>query len=406
MRKSSVVGAFVRWLAVRVAPVAIGVVLAAAPAVAQPGGRGGARDFARPGVTTEEIEHIGEMLGFSEDQLLVAEQLHAAYMLELDTLGQEFQGVMEGAREEFRESRDPTVWRDFGEVMQKFQDRKASLTDGLLQDVRLVLTPSQDERWVEAERYHRRFSTLGDEGLISGEGVDLIEAVKGLDLDDQARASIEPVLSQYEIDLDRALVERNKAYADGLRRGPAMFFGGGDEGELEKMFEEAKAAAIRLRDVNRRYARQVMTSLDPETGVELQREIDKRSFPRVYRESHGERAFATVNEMDDLSADQRERLGTMEASFRRELEAANRKIAEAIEKEELGRTVESMMPRRGWRGGRDESSDLRDARDAKRELVETWVERLRETLTEAQRARLPEREGENSDWRDRGWVDG
>lgn len=380
--------------------VAVGVVLSmSAPAMAQfrgPGGRVG-----EPDVTSEELKRLDEMLSLTEDQELVAGELHSAYLAEVQALGEEARRVSDAARDEFRESRDPSVWRDLGEVMDTFEARKEELSDGFFSDLRLIMTPEQDQRWAQVERFHRRFTSMSnDRGLISGEGVDLIEAVRELDLSEETSGAVRPLLDQYEVEVDRALVERNKAYEEGLAQGRALFFNQ-DFDAMERLFEQSREAAIKLRDVNQRYARQVLNLLETDQAAKLQREIDERSFPQVYRETYAEKAFEAAAGFEGMSDEVRTRVTELRAAFERDMEAANKKLADAIAESEMTRSVRSMFGRgpRGPGGGNDESEEIRAARDAKRDLSSRMMDRLRSTLGPELASKLPEREGAEN-WRE------
>lgn len=371
------------------------LVLLSAPALAQRGPGGGWRGSTEPQVTTESLEQMSEMLGLSEDQAFVVEEMHAGYLSEVQALADEVREVFDAARQEFRDTRDREVWRDLGEVMQRFGERRDDLTDALLSDVRLILLPEQEEQWAGVERYHRRYSSLQSDGLISGETVDLVDVVRTMDLEATAREQVDSLLAQYEVEFDRALIDRNRKYEEGLSQGPGRFFDG-DVEEMEKLFEASRDAAIKLRDINRRYERQIGNSLDPEARAELEMEVNKRAFPQVYRKTQADETVSAALGMEDLTEAQRVQIADLRASYERELEAANARLAQEIARGEMERTVESFFRRRG--GG--DAEEVLAARDARRDVVERAVDRIRGVLTPEQAERLPER-GESEDWRTR-----
>ena len=383
-----------------VAGVAAGLLTLASPAMGQ--FRGAQGRMSEPDVTSEQLTRIDEMLALSENQQLVVDELHAAYLAEVTALGEEVSKVSDAARNEFRESRDPGVWRDLGDVMEKFQVKKKDLTDGFLSDMRLVLTAEQDSKWAEVERYHRRSSTMGNDGLISGESVDLVEAVRTLDLPAEAEQRVDPLLDQYEVEVDRALIERNKAYEQGLAQGRTLFFERNFD-EMEKLYDKSRDAAVKVRDVNQRYARQVLNTLDSEEAAKLQKEIDTRSFPQVYRESYAQKAFDAAAGIEGLNAEQKKQVADLRAAFDRDMDAANRKLADAIAESEMTRTVRSMFgrgPGGPGRGGNDESDAVKAAREARQDLSSRMLDRLRETLGPDLSSKLPAREGVEN-WRER-----
>jgi hypothetical protein len=225
--------------------------------------------------------------------------------------------------------------------------------------------------------------------------------VRTLDLPAESAQKVDPLLSQYAVEVDRALIERNKAYEEGLSRGRALFFERNFD-EMEKLFEKSRDAAVKVRDVNQRYARQILNTLDTEQAAKLQREIDKRSFPQVYRETYAQKAFDAAAGIEGLSAAQKTQVADLKSAFERDLDAANRKLADAIAESEMNRTVRSMFgrgPRGRGRGGDDESDSVRAAREAKQDLSSRMLDRLRDTLGPDLASKLPEREGVEN-WRD------
>jgi len=210
--------------------------------------------LSEPQVTTEEIRNYERMLGLSGDQVMFAEVLLEAYMGEYQELRQEFRQIQQAAREEFRDTRDRQVWEDLQQVTQVFAERREQLDNQFLNDFRLVLTPEQAQEWGRVERFRRRFYTLSQGGLISGETVDLTRIISDLSLNDEQREEVAPILDRYEMALDRALVARNEIYEQGMREGMRMWQNM-QFAEMERRFTEAREAATRLRDVNRQFAR-------------------------------------------------------------------------------------------------------------------------------------------------------
>ena len=348
--------------------------------------------LSEPQVTTEEIRSYERMLGLSGDQVMFAEVLLEAYMGGYQELRQEFRQIQQAAREEFRDTRDRQVWEDLQQVTQVFAERREQLDNQFLNDFRLVLTPEQAQEWGRVERFRRRFYTLSQGGLISGETVDLTRIVSDLSLNDEQREEIAPILDRYEMALDRALVARNEIYEQGMREGMRMWQNM-QFAEMERRFTEAREAATRLRDVNRQFARQIESSLGQDMGRRFSREFQQRSFPDIYRDTVGMRALDQALTMDDLNDEQAERILQLQSGFMRQVDQANARLQEATEESEQNRSVRQMFGM--GRGGGD--APVREARQAREQLDQTVMDRLRSVLTEEQFARLPGQE--RRDWR-------
>lgn len=358
---------------------------------------GGMRGSMDADFSTKDLEQAAETLQLDDDQKMIAEELLKGYLVQWEELRGRMNQVFEGARQEFRETQDPTVWQDIQEVMSKFEDEKKAMSDQLLSDLKLTLTEEQQERWPVLERQRRRTRSL-EQSFLSGEGVDVIELVDDMEWSPEVMEAVEPVLERYELELDRALIERNERYESGMERAMGLWQSQ-DWETMEKLFNEARESGVKVRDTHRRAARQILSVLPTEQASEFDLAFKEESFPQVYRRSFAVRAFETANDMSDLTQDQRDQITEIRAQMDRELAKINDAMAEAIEKEEMERSIRGMM----GMGRRGPGGD-REARQEKREFEMRMVDRLKGVLTPEQQALLPEPEVQR-DWR-RGLGDG
>lgn len=67
----------------------------------------------------------------------------------------------------------------------------------LLEDLQLILTPEQRDRWSIAEREFERRETLANYAIFDEERIDLIEIVEELDLSDEDRKKLADTLEEY-----------------------------------------------------------------------------------------------------------------------------------------------------------------------------------------------------------------
>ncbi len=368
------------WLAAGLVVLALGIW--SPRASAQGGARGffGGESAFQPAVTRTELETYGDLLGLDDQQRDAAEMLLEGYVQAFQSRAAEARERIQRLMEEARESRDRTRWMEMGEYRMRFQEEAREMEQGLLADLRTLLTPEQASRWELVERTRRRERTLG-QGQMSGERVDVIRLTRELELDPALRSSIDEVLAQYELDLDRALVKRNEAY-ERIRSG----FGrmrDGDFSEMEDLMNAAREASRRVRDVNERYARQVSGLLPEDLRASFEKRVREAAFPQVYRASRVQRQLDAALEFEDLSDEQRERLGAIRASYLRDSEALNERLARAWREAE-----DSMEIRQMFRGGLNEG-ELGELRRQRRELDQQFGERLREVLTDEQLDRLP-----------------
>lgn len=365
------------------------------PAEAQPRRQFG--DVASPKIDSQEIELYRDMLDLDEDQLEIVRQLQQAYTAELAKLNDKAREISEAARNEFRETRDGTVWRDMRRVVEKLTEQRDALTEATLADVRLILSPDQEEKWSTVERFRRRRHDLSSGASLSGEAVDLIALTTEDLVPEASREPVDALLDQYANDLDRAIRERDRIRAKLEDAEAAEDAGSGDlsQEEEDQFFVDIRAKSATIRDLNRKYVRLLTVELGSELGSSLEASFERASFPAVYQESAAEQAFVTAVMLDDLRPDQGDRVRAAQTAFLRDRAALNEKIADAIEEDEMSRTTARRWGR-GF-GGQRGQSEAQELMKSRRELDQRAVEQLRSMLSPEQAGRLPESKAE--DWR-------
>lgn len=373
--------------------------LVASPVLAQPGGGGpgmrmgggfggmGGMFGGDSAISDNQLEKLGTIAGLTKDQSEAAAMLHEGYQAQVRELQDQMRSKMEAARDAFRESGDPSEFQAMREEMTKVRAERKQLDASFMNDVKALLTDAQVAKWPKAEMALRRDQLLR-RGMLSGERVDLFRLVDDLKLSEDSRKPIDELLGQYEMDLDRELVKRDafteKAIGqmDQLREDPAR---------AQAMLEEGRAAGVKVRDVNRRYARQVSDMLPEESKAAFDTAFQRESFPNVYRESSVTRGVNAAMGFEDLTEEQRGRIQDLSARYAREAAAMNERLAKAEEENEMTMTADRMMGggRRFGGGGNEEETPLQRARQDRRDLDRKTNEALREILTESQREKLP-----------------
>ncbi len=362
------------------------------------GGQGG-QDMFAPGVDSRDLERFDAILVLTKDQRETVRALFEGYNEEYRAAAASARETVEGAREEARESGDRTALQGMRGMFQEFRTKREEMERNFFTDVQAVLTPEQQQRWPIVERVRRRERTV-QRGLMSGERVDLIRIVESQDLPADTQAAVKPVLDQYEVELDRALIERNKVYDEGISR-MGELFGGGDpdaaRARAQEMMNDARRASTRVREVNRTYARQVQTLLPEAAQWQFEREIKRASFPRIYRESTSSRELTAAKGFADLDETQKQGIISLNDSYQREVSSLNDQLAKATEEVE-----ETITADRVFRQRRDEIDDgpAGDLWRKRRDLDRTTAESLRKLLRPEQVERLPRPEREGPD--DRG----
>lgn len=375
-----------RALCLLVALVAVSLVLVA-PAEAQPmrmGGMGGG-DMFEPPVSSRDVERYVKFLSLAEDQGEAAKALLEGYQVEFERQAKVMREASDAAREEFRETRDPSVWQDLMPKFEEFRKTREKSAQGFMNDMKALLTEEQAAKWPRVERMRRRDATMR-RGFVSGESVDVIRLLDEFKASDEQKAAMQPVLEQYEAELDKALVERNELYDAAMNQGMGMWRQG-DFAGMDEMLKKGREAAMRVRDINRKYARQLQGMLPEEEQSRFDSVFRERSFPRVYRPTYASRAMEIVGGFEDLTEDQKSRVGELRATFEREVGTINKRWAEAVEESEQNMSVRDLM---GMGGGNEQ---VREARNQRRTLEERTLEQLKSVLTAEQIKKLPDRRG-------------
>ncbi len=364
-----------------------------APALAQQrvmmgGGPGGGFD---PGVDSKQLDRYSAFLDLSADQKEAAKALLEAYQIEFEQAASEGRKVIENARTEFQETRDATVFEEIGPKMEAYGKKRRELDRNFMGNLKDLLTEEQQQQWPALERLRRRDMSMRG-GFLSGEGVDVVRLVDDLKLNAEVMTQVAPILEQYELELDKALQERNSLLEQqGLMRG--FNFRQGMTDEMRERIEKVREQSIRVQESNRRAARQIEGVLPEADKTRFQQEFKERSFPRVYRPSYTTRAIESAARFDDLNADQTKQLDEIRDNYTRDAGPLNERWAAALEQnEKTADPVDAMFGGPGGAGGG--TSEVRQARDARRTLDNKSLDALKSLLTEDQVTRLPDRREE------------
>lgn len=354
-----------------------------------PGGGMGGRmgDFNAPAIERRNMDKYAGVLTLTEDQREVAESLLEGYEQQTRELRESMRTKMEEIRDKARDTGDMSVWGEMREIGEKAQVDRKKLDASLMTDLKSILSPEQEARWPVFERAQRRDQSLR-RGFVSGERVNLFELVDRAGLEPEQKQTLDPVLGEYDVELDRALQARNAAYEAAFGQFGRMFGGEGgpDLEKAQEAMDKGREAAFRVRDVNRRFARQIGEAMPEDKRAGFETAFLRESFPEVYRPTQAGRSIEAALGLADLTTEQKESVTALQESYTRSLEAANTKMREAIEKQESEATVAGMMQRMG-RGGQDDP--MADIRRERREMGDSTVASLKKILTPEQAERLP-----------------
>lgn len=358
------------------------------------GGMGGGGDM-DPRLNTDALARYSKMLSLTPDQADAAKALYEGYLSAHQAKAEVFRTAMEKAREDFRDSRDPSVFQDLAPKGVEFSQGASKAEKGFMDDLKSLLDDKQAANWPAVERAQRREVSM-KRGLMSGERPDLVKIVEKLDLPTDARATVAPVLDTYEQDLDRELVKRDE-FSDKMREqfgagGFRNVMGNPDEmAKVDEMIKQGREYATKVRDVNRRYAKQIESVLPEPQSLGFANTFHKESFPDIYRERYAQKVVDAAGRMEGVSPDAAASIQSISEQYTREAAALNTRAEVLTQQQEENFSMSGMMARMGG-GGDPAQRELRTQRD---ELENSTVKKVKELLTPEQQAKLPERRAED-----------
>ena len=353
-------------------------------------------------VGRESVDTYADLLGFDDVQRDTAKMLHSDYLDQFKSANDTFTEAMQKIQEEAGQSGDlQKMMKPMGTIMTGFFDRLEELEDTFFSDLKmLAMEPAQEEAFVRVERARRR-ETVGMAGqmvTISGATIDLHEIAREVEVSGNAAAGEALLAYEAEIDpINARLIDAAFGFMDDqLERMKKMGddeSGGWNAEAMEKMQEamsDMRDLGEQGKNINARYARQIMQLLPAERQSEWDREVKRRTWPTVYRDSSAERQMEAAEKLDSLSSEQRENLATIRDSYAREAKPMNERWAKAIDEGQANSEG-------GWWGWSNDDSEADEIEKEREELDERFVERVRSLLTVEQLEDMPDVGGSGFD---------
>lgn len=340
-------------------------------------------------ISKRSVQLYCKILHFDKDQSETALLLHEGYLSEHKRVQEEMQGFFRKIQEEFEESKDFTIWqKEVPKKQMEFAKQMESQQKSFLEDLKGLCDPKQEERWPSLERHRRRETYLRFQ-FVAGVAVDVVDCARRVGLspeEGKAPADVVEALEQYEFSLDRKLVEIERMAKDAETKAMEMAMGG-DFQQMVTMMKKFSDEAILVRNINRENARRVSALLSDDLKGAFDKEVQRRSFPRVYRKSYVERAIESSEKFKDLDEDQKRTIGDIKAAYGRDASPLNERWAAAITEQE-DKEGSSFLSMFQW-DGQVKDTPVTQARKARRDLDNQFRDRLFAVLNEDQRRQLP-----------------
>ncbi len=344
-------------------------------------GGGGASGAAL--ITTRSVDEYAKLLELTAEQHETVKTLHEGYRAAWKAADEERESKQEAAQEKMQDGDFEGMGKAISETMDAFAEKTAKIESQFMEDMKAALTAEQLERWPAVER-HRRRDTRLRQSSYSGAGVDLIRLVDRTGTDPKT-AEFSQLLSDYEMAMDRQLIENSSRTSSVAPADKDASFDPKHQDELMKVMSENGRA---LRDLNRDYARRFAALMPENLRTTFENELAKRSFPQIYEPTHVEQCLTAASSFSDLDENAKATIAQLNEQWQRESAPLNKAWTQAVveAEEEAGGSLQLQIQQ--WSGGGG-NSEIKAARDARRELEKRLRARLDEVLTTAQEERLP-----------------
>jgi hypothetical protein len=391
--RRTVAGSFA-WISRAALMIVAALVVFVTPARAQFGMMGGGQGQTMDPITKRSFDAFVKLLGFDADQRDTAKALYDGHTEANRALQKEMMEKMAALGERAREDGDFSVFqKDMPAITKDMAAKGEALEKSFFDDLKAVCTEAQLAQWPAVERHHRRGKAMRF-GIVSGSAVDLVSVMDRIKATPTDAGVVKDALDAWELEIDRLLVVFEKDAKDAqndMMEGGAMF----DMNKVQTMMKKFSESAAQVRDVNRSYARRIEPALSDEDRAKFVAEVQRRSFPRIYRPSHPQQMIDAAMGFADLTADQKEQLQAVKESYGRDAAGVNERWAKATEEKETEAGGSIMVMMQGFQGmGGDPNDPVKVARDSRRELDSKTKERIESILTAEQKAKLPKKKSE------------
>ncbi len=357
------------------------------------GGFGGGQTEAT--YSSRDVDKAAELIGFDAAQKEGAKALFDAYSSEFQEAAARFRKEQEKAREAFREDQDPAAFDNMRKEGEKLVATRTKLDKELMTNIQGLLTDAQKPTWPKFEMTQRRDKGLDRGAFMSGERLNLFTLTEKIEMPSENKAQVSALLAVYETDLDRELINRAKVQEELAAEGQKLTQGGrnfrdilgGDGKEIDALINKGREASVRVRDVNRSYAKKIESALPEDKRADFAAEVQKQSYPQVYRQTRAQRQIVAAIGFGDLTPEQKASIESIRDNYNRELAEANRQLATVQDKSEMEMNFEKMTA--GFMGGGQNQGPDAELRKKKTELNTRTEASLKALLTEEQSVRLP-----------------
>lgn len=361
-----------------------------APAHGQVGQALAIAELMKPEFVNRDMIIFVEGLKLDEEQQIIVESMFDNYQYE-------FEAGLDGLRKGFEDIRgdinpdDPErVLKIIFAPFEKWRDQREGIRQQFLNNVKLVLGQQQLDRWDSFLKRLRREKSM-DRGILSGESLNIFHVLQDMSIPETMRAVIEPLLTEYENELDKALEIRDLAIND-TKGDLLQAMTTQDEDAMLQFMERQISRRVAVRNVNDHYLDAITAALPGEVGREFYEKAMMRGYPRVFRRTSAGELFRAALELKSIDEAKLASITEMYATYTTNVQDYDRRLLEMTRAHEP--IAERQRNEAGAAKNRDEPYSRMPnptvAEFRKRDdMVRQTVDLLRWSLGEEQFALLP-----------------
>lgn len=258
-----------------------------------------AREF-KPEYSKRDVAIIVRVLGVSATEREAIDTLYEGYVDGLRTRANEVSAILNEQVERAEVVGDSRLIQNIrADDWQKEADSKKA---AFLDDLRGLLTPEQVGRWNLAEREVRRLKRVGS-GRVPGEAADLIRILDEVDETASSNKDIADLLERYATELDAAIMTRDKLIED---QGKVFYEKTeSDPEEAKSLWKDSLRNRTAIRDINRRYVRQITPLLSEEKAEQFNKRFFEKSYSALFKPTRSEEWSREAAALTTLTDEQR-----------------------------------------------------------------------------------------------------
>jgi hypothetical protein len=247
-----------------------------------------------PEYFTRDLLIFIEGLDLDETQAVIAEAIFDDYVMQFDQGKLRMEEEIEALTNEIKDMKGLGEQDKILEmVVMPIQDwlvRREELNSQLIENVKIILVPEQQELWTAFNRRLYREKKL-DDGKFSGERIDLYIIARDTNVDSQAEPA-KQVMDDYAMQLDQALHARQRLIEGEDTSLLRSLQNRTNDPEIDiDLKKKIIKHRIKVRNINDFYRDEIASVLHPELAETFKTETLRRAYPKIYRTTNAERVF-------------------------------------------------------------------------------------------------------------------